>query len=119
MKKIILSLGIMVGLIAAPLAPITAHAQVHDGLNAVGTSEINTKKIDGEGGVVNRIINILLWAIGILSVAFIIWGGIRFIISNGDASKITAARHTIVYAVVGLIFAIFSYAIVQFVTSRL
>jgi hypothetical protein len=49
----------------------------------------------------------------------IIYGGIQYVISVGDSGKVAKAKNTIIYAVVGLIVAILSYAIVNFVISQL
>jgi len=56
---------------------------------------------------------------GIVAVVAIIFGGIRYVGSNGDSSQITGAKNTILYAVIGLIVAILAYAIVNFVLERL
>lgn len=56
--------------------------------------------------------------VGIIAVVMIIIGGIRFIISNGDSGKVTTARNTIIYALVGLILVAFAQVIVKFVLSR-
>ena len=50
----------------------------------------------------------------------LIWGGILYTTSSGDSNKVTTAKNTIMYAVIGLVVAIFAYAIVNFVltTSR-
>ena len=58
--------------------------------------------------------------VGILSVIMLIWGGILYTTSSGDSNKVTTAKNTIMYAVIGLVVAIFAYAIVNFVltTSR-
>jgi glucose uptake protein GlcU len=64
------------------------------------------------------IINVMLQVLGILAVIMIIVGGIRYTISNGDASRVKAAKDTITYAVVGLIVALLSYAIVNFVIGK-
>ena len=71
-----------------------------------------------QGGLVGTVVNYLLWFIGILSVIMIIWGGIRYATSAGDSNKVTAAKNTILYAVIGLVIAIFSYAIINWVMSQ-
>lgn len=65
--------------------------------------------------VVQTVIGILLWAIGIISVIMIIVGGIKYVISSGDSGQIKSARETIIYAVAGLVVALAAYAIVRFV----
>lgn len=65
--------------------------------------------------MVTNIINIMLFVIGILCVIMIIWGGIRYTISNGASDKVKDAKNTILYAVVGLVIAIIAYALVNWV----
>ena len=52
---------------------------------------------------------------GIVAVVAIIFGGIRYVGSNGDSSQIQAAKNTIMYAVVGLIVVIMAASITSFV----
>ncbi len=54
-----------------------------------------------------------------VALGFILWGGIRFIKSQGNPGEITAARDTIRDALIGLVICISSVAIVQFAASRL
>lgn len=58
-------------------------------------------------------------AAGYAAVGFILWGGIRFIKSQGNPGEISAARDTIRDAIIGLGICISSVAIVQFMASRL
>ena len=74
--------------------------------------------VSGDEGLVTKIINILLWAIGIVSVIMLIIGGFRYATSNGDSNQVTAAKNTIMYAVIGLVVAIFAYAIINFVINQ-
>lgn len=73
----------------------------------------------GSGGVVTTIINTLLFVVGFLSVVMLIIGGIRYVISGGNSAAVTAAKNTILYAIVGLIIALFAYAIINFVIGSL
>jgi hypothetical protein len=54
-----------------------------------------------------------------VAVGFILWGGIRFIKSQGNPGEITSARDTIRDAIIGLAICLSSVAIVQFLASRL
>jgi hypothetical protein len=58
-------------------------------------------------------------AAGYTAVGFMLWGGIRFIKSQGNPGEITASRDTIRDALIGLVICISSVAIVQFLASRL
>lgn len=69
--------------------------------------------------VLGTIVDLLLFAIGIISVIMLIVGGIRYTISNGKQDQITAARQTITYAIVGLVIAFLAYAIVHWVIGSI
>ncbi|MCL1876632.1 pilin [Candidatus Saccharibacteria bacterium] len=67
--------------------------------------------------LVNNIINIFLLVVGILSVIFLIWGGLSYIMSRGDPKKVEAAKNTILYAIIGLVISLLAWAIVNWVFS--
>lgn len=125
MKKSIISIAIMTcavfGASVLSTASLSggASAQVSEGINTATTSEMKGKSIDGDNGLIKTVVNVLLWAVGILSVIMIIFSGLRYITSAGDASKTKSAQSTLTYSVVGLIVAIMAYAIVNMVTNRL
>ena len=73
----------------------------------------------GPNGIVTMITKTMMVIIGSLSVIMIIYGGIRYTISGGESANITAAKNTILYAIVGLVVAIMAYAIVDFVLTRI
>ena len=52
-------------------------------------------------------------------VIMLIWGGIRYTTSAGDSNKVTAAKNTVLYAIVGLVVAILAYAIVNMVIGKI
>lgn len=63
------------------------------------------------------IIQTVIGLVGLMAVIAIIFGGIQYIVSAGDAGKVKKARYTILYGVVGLILAVMSFAIVSFVSA--
>lgn len=71
----------------------------------------------GTGGIFTTITNVLLFLIGAISVIMIVVGGLRYVVSGGDASKVSGAKNTILYAIVGLIVALLAFAIINFVIS--
>lgn len=124
MKKTVVSIAIMICAVLglATLSTVSlsnnVSAQVSDGIGAATTSEMEGRKIDGDSGLVKSVVNILLWVIGILSIIMIIFSGIRYVTSAGDASKTKAAQNTLIYSVVGLIVAIMAWAIVDLVVNK-
>ena len=91
-------------------------AQINNGLNAAnpGTGPTN---LTGTDGVFTTVVNVLLFVIGAISVIMLIYGGIRYTTSGGNANSVTAAKNTIMYAIIGLIVALFAYAIVNWVVG--
>jgi hypothetical protein len=71
----------------------------------------------GTSGVFSTITNVLLFAVGAISVIMIIIGGLRYVTSGGNTANVTAAKNTILYAVVGVVVALFAYAMVNFVLT--
>ena len=74
-------------------------------------------QILGVDGTFSNIINTILYIAGVVAVAMLIFGGIRFMVSRGDKDKVQKAKNTVIYAIIGLILVIFSYAIVNFIIS--
>lgn len=97
---------------------VSAQGSIHNGAAAArGTGVPST--LFGDSGVITNITNLLLFVIGSLAVIMIIWGGLRYTTSGGNASSVTAAKNTIMYAVIGLIVAFFAFAIVNWVVGAL
>jgi hypothetical protein len=98
------------------------------GINCTGQECINAgvgATSDNQGSspdlntVFKTVVNVLLYVIGAISVVMLIFGGIRYTISGGDSSRVTAAKNTIMYALIGLVVAFLAYAIVNWVLGSL
>lgn len=105
-------------LFVTPLAAEAFDGTVRTGIDAARGSDVPSTLL-GDGGVLTTVVNAMLFIIGFLSVIMLIFGGLRYIISGGNAAAVTTAKNTILYAIVGLIIAIFAYAIVNFVIGSL
>ncbi len=70
-------------------------------------------------GIVTKGINTALFVIGALAVIMLIYGGIRYTISAGDAKQVEAAKNTILYAIIGIVVALLAGAVVNFVLTNL
>src|SRR5690606_7062620 len=82
-----------------------------------GTCDENATGTD-VNGIVDLIVDTFSWIVGIISVIMIIYGGLRYITSGGDSSKVTSAKNTIVYAIIGLVIVALAQFIVNFVVAR-
>lgn len=87
--------------------------QIKKGIVEVGGKDASVKTDD----LIKNIIKTMFFIVGVLSVVMIIYGGIQFVLSVGNSTKVTNARNTILYAVVGLVVSIMAYAIVNFVVK--
>jgi len=111
-----LALGVSV------FAPVATPAYAVDGIGAgaeAAKSADQPAALDGSNGVFKNIVNTALYIIGALSVLMLIYGGIRYTVSGGDTASVTAAKNTILYAIIGIIVALLAYAIVNFVLGAL
>ena len=72
---------------------------------------------DGSAAIIPRALNWMLFIVGILAIVMLIFGGIRYVVSGGDPSKVKDAKNTILYAIIGLVVAILGYALVSWVIS--
>lgn len=73
----------------------------------------------GPKGVITKATQLVVMAVAAISVIVIMIGGFKYIVSSGDPAKVNNAKNTILYALIGLIVAIFAQVIVSFVLSRL
>jgi hypothetical protein len=65
------------------------------------------------------VLKIAFGIIGALAVLMVTVSGLRYILSAGDPQKISQAKNSIIYSLVGVAVAISAEAIVYFVASRL
>lgn len=66
--------------------------------------------------------NAIQWAVGvcgIVAVIFVVYGGVLFITSSGEPSKVQRARQTILYALIGLVIVALAEVITAFVANTI
>lgn len=110
----------------APVSASNASASAsRDVCNASGVSA-EVKKAAGCSGnsnalpkAIQSILSAIIVVSGIIAVVFIVYGGIQYMTSAGDAGKIKKAKDTILYAVIGLIVCALAFAIVNFVIGSI
>lgn len=71
------------------------------------------------GKVLLAVVEILLRLAGLVAVGFVIYGGIRYVLSLGNPETTKAARSTIINALIGLAIAASATAIVNLVAGNL
>ena len=83
-------------------------------INAPGG--IPTGGLDTSYSIGSSILTLAFIIVILLALAYLIWGGIRWVLSGGDKAKVDAARKTIIYAIMGLIFIFLSFLIINVIT---
>ncbi len=122
MKRFFTSVMVAVSLLGLGLVvPATVSAAPVDVLN---NGACNGNEVCGNDGntvfkILGNVINLLLVVAGFVSILMIIIGGITYTTSAGDANQTKRGKDTVLYAVIGLIVSIMSFAIVNFVLSKL
>lgn len=123
MKKV--SKVIISGLIAGVMAISGASSVFAEGLTTLQKGAEAARcdgcpaDLFGETGAFKQITNTILYIVGIIAVIMLIIGGVKYLLSGGDAKKVTDAKNTVLYAIIGLVISFFAYAIVNFVITAL
>lgn len=120
--------AITVAAMAALILPaaLAAPTQAIDVFNDACKGAADRTSVCGEadGGkdeafnIIETIISTLLIVAGMIAVVMIVIGGFKYVMSAGDNNATTAAKNTVLYAVIGLVVAIMAYTIVNFVVGN-
>lgn len=116
--KIILPI-LMCGVIAVATVAGSASALTLQEGAAAAQCDGCPSELFGNTGVFRQVTNVILYIVGIIAVIMLIIGGIRYVVSGGDAKKVTDAKNTVLYAIIGLVICFLAFAIVNFVISAL
>ena len=108
----------MIGLIGLAVVPEVSALTLQQGAEAAKCDGCPSD-LFGEKGAFRQITNTILYIVGVIAVIMLIIGGIRYVVSGGDSKKVTDAKNTVLYAIIGLVIAVFAYAIVNFVITSL
>lgn len=118
--RLLLASFLVIGAALVAVQPVGAVELFKNCDSANADSVVCQQTKDGKNktsALVQNVIKVLLWVVGVASVIMIVVGGMRYTLSGGDSSGLTGAKNTILYAVVGLVVAMLAYAIVGFVTG--
>lgn len=119
-KHILLSLALITGFMAVALPVGVGASDATDQACKLDPTSALCKDKDKNNvpKFIKTLVNVLLFVLGAVSVIVIIFAGIFYTTSIGDSALVTKAKNTLLYAVVGLIVALMSYAIVNFVLAQ-
>lgn len=117
-KQILLLIALVIGGVFLMSTPGVSALTLREGVEAARCDGCPAD-LFGDGGVFKQITNTLIYIVGVIAVVMLVFGGIKYVVSGGDAKKVTDAKNTVLYAIIGLVIAFVSYAIVTFVISAL
>jgi hypothetical protein len=128
-RNLIVGLVTAASLVAVPIAvPAIASAQVDIQNNLCAGASLDVDAGAGcttanEGTaqinkIITTVINIFSIIVGVVAVIMIIFGGFRYITSGGDSNNVSAAKNTIIYALIGLVVVALAQFIVKFVLDQ-
>lgn len=107
-------------MLTLPVSAVTCPTGTNrQGSSASTLAECN---IENDNSLIPTILNIIQVTIGVLAlvaVIVIIFAGVQYTTSAGDAGKVKKAKDSILYGIIGLVIAILAFAIVNFVLSSL
>lgn len=118
-KKFVVSVGLALMVLGLYAAPVFAQ------LNA-GSSDVSGIGIQDQGGpqnltgVIGVVLSAVRWfytIIFIVAVVMILLSAYTYVTSKGDPKKVGEAKQQLIYAIVGIVVALLSYAIVSVVKS--
>lgn len=78
-----------------------------------GTAETKTFNT-----IITEIINLISVIVAVIAVIMIVIAGFRYITSGGSSDKISSAKSTLLYAIIGLIIVALAQVIVRFVLAK-
>lgn len=78
------------------------------------TTTVNSSSFQG---TVTSIVNLITFIVAAIAVVMIIYGGFRYITSGGDPGKVTSAKNTILYGLIGLVIVAVAQVLTRFVLT--
>ena len=119
------TLALTASSVSAASSPVTSTTLNNDlcagsdlSLDTSGGTQCPQASTDNFQTLLSNVINIFTVVVGIIAVIMIIVGGLRYITSGGESSKVGGAKTTIIYALVGLVVVALAQLLVHFVLSQ-
>jgi hypothetical protein len=129
-KTYLAVLALAVASVAPAMVPVAVHAQASDSptieKGLCGGAELQFEEAECQTGqsttrlnsLIKTIINIISVVVGVIAVIMIVFGGLKYITSGGESSNVSAAKNTILYAIIGLVVVALAQFIVRFVLDK-
>lgn len=73
----------------------------------------------GFTATLQSVLRISMVAAALISIIFVVVGGLKYTLSSGDPQGLASAKNTILSALVGLVLAVSAFAIIGFVGAKI
>jgi|JI10StandDraft_1071094.scaffolds.fasta_scaffold395288_2 hypothetical protein len=117
---------IMVTLISLSLRVTTVYADdaLSDACRQFPDSEVCAQRATDPNGskvtvVIMNIINFIVYLTASISVLMLIFGGFKYVLSQGDSNQTKSGKDTIMYALIGLFISVNAMFVVRYVISKI
>lgn len=113
LKQLLIVLGLMVGALTLLSLVPTASAAL---LSPTDNPQEIAAATGGEGSARSlalRMVSYFLTFLGLIAVVMVIYGGITYVTAAGEDEKINSAKKIIMYALIGIVIVLISFAIVN------
>jgi hypothetical protein len=88
--------------------------------NTIKTGSLNTALINNSPQeIAGKIIGVVLSLLGVIFLLLVIYGGLRWMLAQGNESEVEKAKEILIAAVVGLVIVLAAYAITTFIGNQL
>ena len=129
LKKLLATLGLS-ALLLAPAGLVQAVDVLKPGCDLPRTGNLDAcqdnkaqppgnNQIYGPNGLLTNVAKLIGWAVGAISIIFIVIGGYKYVMSSGDPNAAKSGKETVLFALMGLLVAIVAQSIVVFVLNQL
>lgn len=115
LKKTFLSFLLLAGLLAFIPEQVLAAVSDDSGGGGLGNAIPKFPQISDLAVILQRVITFLIGIVGGISIILIAVGGIKYILASGDPKATEGARHTITFAVFGLVIVLLAVGIVMLI----
>lgn len=123
--KLVLASFLLFFTLATAAQPVGATNVFKGACNQAGTGsssacsdQTKNNPLTGNKGVLRRVTRIVAVITGSVAVIMMLAGGLMYIFSGGDPSKVSSAKNTVIYAAVGLVVIVLGQALIAFIISR-
>jgi len=118
MKNLIITLSLIVASLGINIAPAVALGgaatdQACKGLSQVGSEGCATGGSQVKN-VLSSVVKIISYIAGVIAIIMIIISGVNYMTANGDTQKLSTAKNSLIFAIIGIAVAAAAQAIVNF-----